>query len=111
MGMWLIIWDKLFGTFQEELPEDKPVYGLVGGSDKNLRGPVNVIFHEFKDIWKDFFVTHRNLPLTIRLKYVFAPPGWSHDGSRKTSQQLRQEAGLEKQPTDSLEHVYNMSNS
>jgi sterol desaturase/sphingolipid hydroxylase (fatty acid hydroxylase superfamily) len=111
MGMWLIIWDKLFGTFQEELTDDKPVYGLVGGSEKNLRGPVNVIFHEFKDIWKDFFVTYRNLPLCVRLKYVFAPPGWSHDGSRKTSQQLRQEAGMATPQNDGLEHAYSISKS
>jgi sterol desaturase/sphingolipid hydroxylase (fatty acid hydroxylase superfamily) len=94
MGMWLIIWDRIFGTFQEELSEEKPVYGLVSHETKNLKGPVNVVFHEFKDIWTDFFVIHKNLPLRLRLNYVFAPPGWSHDGSRKTSEQLREEAGL-----------------
>jgi sterol desaturase/sphingolipid hydroxylase (fatty acid hydroxylase superfamily) len=94
MGMWIILWDRIFGTFQDELPEDKPVYGLVGRESKNLKGPINVIFHEWKDIWQDFFHTYKNQPLSIRLKYVFAPPGWSHDGSRQTSAELRQEAGL-----------------
>ena len=28
-GGWLSIWDKIFGTFQEELPEEDIVYGLV----------------------------------------------------------------------------------
>jgi hypothetical protein len=23
--------------------------------------------------------------------YLFGPPGWSHDGSRKTSEQMREE--------------------
>jgi sterol desaturase/sphingolipid hydroxylase (fatty acid hydroxylase superfamily) len=93
MGMFLIIWDKMFGTFQDELPDIDINYGLVGRESKNLKGPVRVIFHEFIDIWKDFFVNHKTLPLSIRLKYVFAPPGWSHDGSTKTSDELREEIG------------------
>ena len=28
-GGWLIIWDRMFGTFQEELPDVPIVYGLV----------------------------------------------------------------------------------
>ena len=28
-GAWLIIWDRMFGTFQEELPDVPIVYGLV----------------------------------------------------------------------------------
>jgi sterol desaturase/sphingolipid hydroxylase (fatty acid hydroxylase superfamily) len=92
MGMFLIIWDKMFGTYQAELDEIKINYGLVDKS-KNLKGPVRVIFHEYIDIWKEFFDTHKTLPLSIRLKYVFAPPGWSHDGRTKTSKQLREEIG------------------
>jgi sterol desaturase/sphingolipid hydroxylase (fatty acid hydroxylase superfamily) len=92
MGMFLIIWDKLFGTYQAELDDVKVTYGLYG-ERKNLKGPVRVIFHEFIDIWTDFFVKHKALPLSIRLKYVFAAPGWSHDGSTKTANQLREEIG------------------
>lgn len=92
MGMCFIIWDKMFGTYQAELPEEPVKYGLV--SKKDLSGPIKVIFHEFIDIWQDFFVKYRNLPLSIRLKYVFAPPGWSHDGSTKTADELREAAGL-----------------
>lgn len=88
MGMFLIIWDKMFGTFQEEKEDIKINYGLV--VKKDLNGPVKVIFHEFKDIWIDFFKKHSHQPLSIRLKYVFAPPGWSHDGSTKTSDEMRQ---------------------
>lgn len=89
MGMFLIIWDRLFGTYQEELEGIDIHYGLL--SKKDLNGPVKVIFHEFIDIWTDFFKTHKNLPLSVRFKYVFAPPGWSHDGSTKTSDELREE--------------------
>merc|ERR1712071_222378 len=28
-GGWLIIWDRMFGTFQEEIPDVPIVYGLV----------------------------------------------------------------------------------
>jgi sterol desaturase/sphingolipid hydroxylase (fatty acid hydroxylase superfamily) len=88
MGMFLIIWDKLFGTFQAE-EEDEPVkYGLTKNLERNH--PVDVIFHEWKEIWNDLL--HKKVPLKTKLMYVFGPPGWSHDGSRKTSSQLRAES-------------------
>ena len=86
MGMFLIVWDRLFGTFQAELDEEPVKYGLV--TKKDLRGPIKVIFHEYTDIWNDVFKKHRHQPLSIRLKYAFNPPGWSHDGSTKTSKEL-----------------------
>ena len=92
MGMVLIIWDRIFGTFQAE--EDETEYEkLKFGLTKNLedRGPINVIFHEWKEILKDFFVRKKDLPIGTRLKYVFMPPGWSHDGSSKTSKELQRE--------------------
>ncbi len=89
MGMLLIIWDKLFGTYQPELATEPARYGLF--TQKDNRGPIRIIFHEFIDIWNDFFRTHKHLSLSIRLKYVFAAPGWSHDGSTKTSKILQRE--------------------
>ena len=32
-GGFLIIWDRLFGTFEEEDPEEKPVYGVTTQMD------------------------------------------------------------------------------
>jgi len=29
------------------------------------------------------------ISIGARLKYLFAPPGWSHDGSRKSSRQIK----------------------
>ncbi len=92
MGMVLIIWDRIFGTFQAEEDEttyEKLKFGITTPLED--KGPVNVIFHEWKEIYKDFFIRKKNLPLLIRLKYVFMPPGWSHDGSTKTSDQLQAE--------------------
>ncbi len=89
IGMFLIIWDKLFGTFQQELKADEYQsirYGLTKPLDKE--DPVNLVVHEWKSIRKDL----RKKGLTFRQKwnYLFGPPGWSHDGSSHTSRELRQ---------------------
>ncbi len=84
MGMVFIIWDKLFGTFIKE--EEPVVYGLT----TNLKSynPINMVFHEWKNIYQDL---KKDNSLFHKFMYVFGPPGWSHDGSRKTSRQLRSE--------------------
>lgn len=89
MGMFLIIWDKLFGTFQAELPAEsyQPIaYGLT----KNIENPnaITLVFHEWKQIWQD--MTQKEITFKTRLHYLFGPPGWSHNGSRKTSRQMRE---------------------
>lgn len=88
MGMFLIVWDKLFGTFQQELPEQEyqPIkYGLT----KNIENPnaLTIIFHEWTQMWKDVF--QKGISFRQRLGYLFGPPGWSHDGSRMTSEEMR----------------------
>ena len=86
--MFLIVWDKLFGTFQAELPAEKyePLrYGLTSKADNN--NPVTLIFHEWIQIAKDLGKSGK---WRDKLHYIFGPPGWSHDGSRKTSDQLRE---------------------
>ncbi len=92
MGMVLIIWDRIFGTFQAEEDEteyEKIKYGLT--SEIEDKGPINIIFHEWKEIFKDFFSRKKHLTLGTRLKYVFMPPGWSHDNSSQTSRELQDE--------------------
>lgn len=86
MGMLLIIWDKLFGTFQAEDDKDPVKYGLT----KNIEtyNPLTMVFHEWKAIWNDL---KKQTSFKNKLMYVFGPPGWSHDGSTKTSSQLREE--------------------
>lgn len=88
MGMFLIIWDKLFGTFQPEIPasEYEPVkYGLTRPLTK--QDPVHIVIHEWKSIRSD--LKKKNLTFRQRFLYLFGPPGWSHDGSSCTSEQLR----------------------
>lgn len=79
----LIIWDRIFGTFKAE--EEKPLYGIR--KNFNSYNPFRIAFDEWVDIGKDFFQ-----PITMiqRLKYVFGPPGWSHDGSRQTVRELQE---------------------
>ena len=88
----LIIWDRLFGTFA--LEDDRPTYGLT--TNLNSHNPVRIAFHEWIAIGQD--IRKAGSPRTA-LGYIFGPPGWSHDGSRKTTKQLR-----EKQNTP-MEHV------
>ena len=39
-------------------------------------------------MWKDVF--QEGISFRDRLGYLFGPPGWSHDGSRHTSEEMRQ---------------------
>ena len=90
LGMFLIIWDKMFGTFQPELEEKEyqPVkYGLTKPLEKET--PVSIIFHEWTSIGKD--ISRKDIGWKEKWWYVFGPPGWSHDGSRMTSDELRQQ--------------------
>jgi sterol desaturase/sphingolipid hydroxylase (fatty acid hydroxylase superfamily) len=88
MGMFLILWDKLFGTFQPELPPEnyQPLkYGLTRPLLKD--SPLNIVFHEWNSIREDLL--RKDATWRDKLWYVFGPPGWSHDGSRHTSDELR----------------------
>jgi sterol desaturase/sphingolipid hydroxylase (fatty acid hydroxylase superfamily) len=66
----LIVWDKLFGSFEPELRRIK--YGLT----KNIRShnPFHVGYHEFIAIAGD---VRRSRRLRDRLGYVFRHPGWA----------------------------------
>jgi sterol desaturase/sphingolipid hydroxylase (fatty acid hydroxylase superfamily) len=89
MGMFLIIWDKLFGTFQPELTDSEyqpKKYGLTKSLEKET--PATVVFHEWNQMMQD--LQQKNLTWKEKWRYVFGPPGWSHDGSRLTSEDLRQ---------------------
>lgn len=72
MGMCLIIWDKLFGTFAAEDPADPPRYGLT--KEIADRGPVNIVFHEWRDMLREF--RESPLPLPKKLGYLLRGPGW-----------------------------------
>ncbi|WP_316013698.1 sterol desaturase family protein [Roseobacter sp. HKCCA0434] len=79
----LIVWDRLFGTF---VPEgETPDYGLV--HNLGTFNPLRVAFHEYVGILRD--VTQPGITWKDRWNYVQKPPGWSHDGSRQTSEDIK----------------------
>ncbi len=81
----LIIWDRMFGTFEPEV--EKPVYGLV--KNINTYNPLRVAFHEWVSMFSDVFASKTSL--WNRLKYFIKPPGWKHDGTGTISSDLREE--------------------
>lgn len=78
----LIIWDRLFGTFEPE--RARVDYGLT----KNLESfnLFVVAFHEWAAIARDVLGAKS---LRDAAMYMFGPPGWSPDGSRQTAKQMR----------------------
>ncbi len=81
----LIIWDRLFGSFQEE--KFRPKYGLT--KNVSTYNPVKVTFHEWMNIAKDL---KKSKGIKDVCNYLFNAPEWTHDGSNKTTKQLRKEA-------------------
>lgn len=78
-----IVWDRMFGSFTPEVDDEPIRYGIV----KQL-GTFNLlwsVFHEWIGIAKDLW----SAPLSAKLGYLFGPPGWSHDGSRDTSDTIK----------------------
>ena len=83
----LIIWDRMFGTFQPELKEEKVTYGLV--TNINTYNPIIIAFKEWAALFKDAFSGKKSF--SDRINYIVKPPGWKHDGTGKLSSDLREE--------------------
>lgn len=65
----LIIWDKIFGTFQEE--EERPIYGIT--SPVNTWNPVMANIQPFVILWREM----KKIPgFWNKVKFTFGPPGW-----------------------------------
>ena len=65
----LIVWDRMFGTFQAE--EERPCYGLKRNFDS--QNPLQVWFSELPGLWNDM----RNAKNWRELRgHLFAKPGW-----------------------------------
>jgi sterol desaturase/sphingolipid hydroxylase (fatty acid hydroxylase superfamily) len=78
-----VIWDRMFGSFVEEADDERIRYGIV----KQL-GTFNLlysVFHEWIGIARDVW----SAPWQHKLGYLWRPPGWSHDGSRDTSDSIK----------------------
>ncbi len=82
-----IIWDKWFGTFQEELPDEPPIYGTL--KPVNTWNPVIINFVHLWSLAKDAWRT-KNWWDKIRI--WFMPTGWrpadlSNSSDKKSLQQ------------------------
>ncbi len=84
-----IFWDKLFGTFQEELPEVPPVYGIT--RPVRTWNPVKINFQHLWLLIKDAWRTES---WKDKLRIWFMPTGW------------RPADVAEKYPVYKIENVY-----
>ncbi len=83
-GGTLIIWDKLFGTFQPET--FTPTYGLTDRF--NSFNPIAIVFHEWRKIFKDIKKTKS---IRDKVGYLIKPPGWIPGDSSKTARRMQLE--------------------
>ncbi|MER3471147.1 MAG: C-5 sterol desaturase [Chitinophagaceae bacterium] len=100
----LIIWDRLFRSFQPE--EERPTYGLTKNISSN--NPIVIALKTWRELIKT--ATHSG-SLKNAFNYFIQPPGWSHDRSTKTVRQMRSENHQPKQKTSADElHAYTLYN-
>lgn len=71
-GSILIIWDRLFGTFERE--QEPVIYGLT--KNINTFDPLKIATHEHEDILKDVAASNN---WRERLNFVFRGPGWAYE--------------------------------
>ncbi len=67
----VIIWDRLFGTFQPELDEEPVDYGIP--RQVKSRNLFTLNFHEWRDMFGDMLAPG---PLHLRLAHLWKPPEW-----------------------------------
>ena len=80
----LIIWDRMFGTFQKEI--EVPIYGIT--ENINTFSPLKIASHEYVNLWQDI---RRAKKFSEKINYLIKPPGWSHDGENRTSKELQRQ--------------------
>lgn len=84
-----IIWDKLFGTFQEEQPNIKPVYGITRPA--HTWNPFKI---NFQHLWLLIRDAWRASSWWDKLRIWWMPTGW------------RPEDVAEKYPVEKIDNVY-----
>ncbi|MCG9626120.1 sterol desaturase family protein [Vibrio mediterranei] len=68
----LIIWDRMFGTFEPEVEEVR--YGI--SKPVNSFNPITVTFAEWKDMLND--LSRKDLTLRAKIKMILSPPTDTH---------------------------------
>lgn len=77
-GAVLIVWDRLFGTYQAE--EETPVYGLTKPLDSV--NPMKIHAHEAVELWRDLRGARS---VREALAYLFRRPAWRPAGASSGS--------------------------
>jgi sterol desaturase/sphingolipid hydroxylase (fatty acid hydroxylase superfamily) len=93
-GSILIVWDKLFGTFEPE--GDQVTYGLT--KNINTFNPLRIAGHEYGEMVRDIA---RSRTWSDRLSFVLRGPGWA--GRRRAEQLADTSSSTEnhlKKPTE-----------
>jgi len=90
LGQILSIWDRMFGTFQEELPNVPPQYGVLKPA-----ATWNPILINFQHLWRLLKDAWRTKSWWDKLRIWFMPTGW------------RPKDIAEKYPVTIIEDVYN----
>ena len=71
LGQVLCVWDRLFGTFQEELEEVPPQYGVLKPA-----GTWNPVHINFQHLWRLIQDAWRTGNLLDKFRIWFMPTGW-----------------------------------
>ena len=80
----LNIWDKVFGTFQNEDKNIDIQYGIT--REMNSGNFFDVYFGEILALTKDVY---KAPGLKNKLMYIFMPPGWHHTDEHSTAKIVR----------------------
>jgi len=75
----LPIWDRIFGTYQDEIKGIKPQYGLVRNA--NYDSFIDMYFGEFILLLRDI---RRAPTIWQAVLHMLMPPGWQPKGSART---------------------------
>jgi len=90
LGQILSVWDRLFGTFQEELDEVPPQFGIL--KPANTWNPIYINFQHVAQLFKDAWRTSSYFD---KIRIWFMPTGW------------RPKDVVTKYPVTIIEDVYN----
>jgi sterol desaturase/sphingolipid hydroxylase (fatty acid hydroxylase superfamily) len=90
-----IVWDRMFGSFVAEARDDKPRYGIIGQIASF--NPIKIALHGWVSLAKDLAGARSAREAAL---YLFAPPGWSPDGSRDTSETIKARFAAAQSPAE-----------
>jgi len=89
-----IFWDKMFGTFQEELLDEVPVYGVK--KQVNTWNPILINFQHLWQLLKDAWYTKS---IGDKFRVFFMPTGW-----RPSDRELEAPIEFTRNPKDQVKY-------